>query len=77
MDDKVVATESFEPIGGEFSDIVEAICRTREIIETASKLTDEKAKQLLLDGVKIILGQCIDAIDSRSQTDDAVIEEDD
>ena len=60
---------------GEFGDVIEAICRVREIIGTASKLTDETAKQSLLDGAKIVLGQCIEAIDTR-KPEPTVIEDD-
>lgn len=76
-EEKVLNNDEFTGFAGEFSDVVEAVDRVREIICTASKITSEDAKKSLLDGVKIILADCIDAIESRTQTEEPVIEEDD
>lgn len=78
MDDEKVLDERMMPdIEGEFSDIIEATRRVGEIICTASRVTNETAKKDLLAGVRIILEDCIEAIDRRFQGEDEPVLEDD
>lgn len=76
-DREKVMSDEFE-LDGMFGDIISALDRTRDIVCTASKITDEAAKKALFAGAKIILANCIDAIDGRETADDEpVMEEDD
>lgn len=61
---------------GEFADVIAATHRVADIICTASQLTSEDAKNRLLEGVKIILTDCIQAIDNRLTEDAEPILED-
>lgn len=75
-DEKVLDRHDDPVFDGMFADVIGAIDRTRDIICTASQITDEKAKRALFDGAKIILENCIAAIDDRAKQDDTpVIEE--
>lgn len=71
-----VMTDEYE-YEGMFGDIISALDRSRDIVCTASKITDEAAKKALFAGVKIILANCIDAIDGRETADDEPVMEDD
>ena len=77
-DEKVIKRE--DPVfDGMFADVIGAIDRTRDILCTASQITDEAAKKALFDGAKIILRNCINAIDDRIGVDETpvILEEDD
>lgn len=77
MGDEKVIKDEFE-YEGMFGDIISALDRSRDIVSTASKITDEKAKTALFQGVKIILANCISAIEDREKADEQpVVEEDD
>lgn len=77
MGDEKVIKDEFE-YEGMFGDIISALDRSRDIVSTASKITDEAAKTALLSGVKIILANCISAIEDREKADEPpVVEEDD
>lgn len=72
-----VLNEEF-PIEGMFGDIIDALDRSRDIVCTASKVTDENAKTALFAGVKIILANCISAIEDREKTNaEPVVSDDD
>lgn len=75
-EEKVIKDEyEFE---GMYADIISALDRSRDIVSTASKITDETAKTALFSGVKIILANCITAIEDREKANDVqVIDEDD
>lgn len=55
---------------GALFDVSEATCRAMDIIRTADEVTDEKAKFKLLEGVTIILADCIEAIKTRVKNGD-------
>lgn len=74
VEEKVMKDE-FE-YEGMFADIITAIDRSRDIVCTASKITDEAAKKALFEGVKIILENCIEAINSRENADSPILEDD-
>lgn len=62
---------------GEFSDVIAATHRVADIICTASQLTSKEAKDKLLEGVKIVLTECIQAIDTRlSEGTETILEDD-
>ena len=72
-----VMTDDF-PYEGMFGDIIDALDRSRDIVCTASKITDEDAKTALFAGVKIILANCISAIEDREKANaEPVVETDD
>lgn len=75
-EEKVIKDEyEFE---GMYADIISALDRSRDIVSTASKITDEAAKTALFSGVKIILANCITAIEDREKANSTpVVEEDD
>lgn len=69
---------------GALCDICDALDRAENVVRTADDINDDKAKFKLLEGVNIILNDCIDAIKTRMKngeilTNDPVInmEEDD
>ena len=74
-DEKVISNE-FE-YEGMFADVIGALDRSRDIVCTASKITDKAAEKALFSGVKIILANCIKAIEDRETADDQPIVEDD
>lgn len=74
-DDKVLDVKVW-PEDGEYGDIIKLLHRSGDIICTASEVTNEQAKRALFDSVKILLADCISAIDSRV-TVEPVLEEDD
>ncbi len=65
---------------GALCDICEALRRSEDIVRTADEVTDDNAKLKLLEGVNIILDNCINAIKERAKngeilTNEPVIEE--
>lgn len=65
---------------GALCDICEALRRSEDIVRTADEVTDDKAKIKLLEGVNIILDNCIKAIEERAKngeilTNEPIIEE--
>lgn len=62
MEDKVIERK-FED--GALKDVNHALFRAADITQTADELTDENAKFKLLEGVNIILADCIDALKKR------------
>lgn len=78
MEDEKVLDRRVEPeYEGEFADVIAATHRVADIICTASQLTSEDAKNRLLEGVKIILTDCIQAIDNRLvENPEPILEED-
>jgi hypothetical protein len=76
-DEKVLDRRVDAEYEGEFADVIAATYRVADIICTASQLTSEDAKNRLLEGVKIILTDCIQAIDNRLTEDTEPILEDD
>ena len=77
MGEEKVITDEFE-YEGMYADIISALDRSRDIVSTASKITDEAAKTALFSGVKIILAICITAIEDREKANSTpVVEEDD
>lgn len=76
-DEKVLDRRVDAEYNGEFADVIAATHRVADIICTASQLTSEDAKNRLLEGVKIILTDCIQAIDNRLTEETEPILEDD
>ena len=75
-DSEKVISEEYE-YEGMFADVIGALDRTRDIVCTASKVNDKAAEKALFEGAKIILENCIKAIDERESADDEpIIEED-
>ena len=76
-DEKIVNNEY--PCDGMYGDIIDALDRSRDVVCTAAKITDESAKTALFAGVKIILANCISAIEDREKANNEPIitEEDD
>lgn len=75
MDEKVIERK-FED--GALEDVNHALYRAADITQTADELTGENAKFKLLEGVNIILADCIDALKKRMKngelsTDEPVI----
>jgi molecular chaperone GrpE (heat shock protein) len=75
-DNEKVLKDEYE-FEGMFADIISALDSSRSIVCTASKLTDEKAKKALFEGVKITLANCISAIEDREKGDSEPVIEDD
>ncbi len=65
MEEKIIERK-FED--GALEDVNRALFRAADITQTADELTDEKAKNKLLEGVNIILADCIEALKERMQT---------
>lgn len=68
-DNEKILNEKFE-FEGIFADVIEALDRSRDIVCTASKITDKTAEKALFEGVKIILKNCISAIENRENEED-------
>lgn len=64
MEDKIIE-QKWED--GALADIADALDRARGVVKTADDIKAEKAKLKLLEGVNIILAECIDAIKKRAE----------
>ena len=64
MDDKVIE-QKWED--GQLFDISEALNKAAGIVRTADEIKAENAKLKLLEGVNILLAECIDAIKKRAE----------
>lgn len=71
-----VLTDEYE-FEGMYADVIGALDRSRDIVCTASKITDKAAEKALFEGVKIILKNCITAIEDREKADGEPVLEDD
>jgi hypothetical protein len=64
MEEKIIENKWED---GQLFDISEALDRARDIVKTADDIKAEKAKLKLLEGVNIILAECIDTIKKRAE----------
>lgn len=64
MEEKIIENKWED---GQLFDISEALDRARGIVKTADDIKAEKAKLKLLEGVNIILAECIDTIKKRAE----------
>lgn len=64
MEEKIIENKWKD---GQLFDISEALDRARGIVKTADDIKAEKAKLKLLEGVNIILAECIDTIKKRAE----------
>ena len=64
MDDKVIE-QKWED--GQLFDISEALNKAAGIVRTADEIKAENAKLKLLEGVNILLAECIDTIKKRAE----------
>ena len=64
MEDKIIE-QKWED--GALADIADALDRARGIVKTADDIKAEKAKLKLLEGVNILLAECIDTIKKRAE----------
>ena len=64
MEDKIIE-QIWED--GALADIADALDRARWVVKTADDIKSEKAKLKLLEGVNIILAECIDTIKKRAE----------
>lgn len=67
MDEKVIEPKWED---GALADVADALDRARGIVKTADDIKAENAKLKLLEGVNIILAECIDAIKKRAENGD-------
>lgn len=72
IDTTKMAKPDFAPDLGEMSPVCATLHQAAEIIQTADRVPDESVKAPLLDGVKIMLQNVIDALDGR-RTDGLVM----
>lgn len=75
-DEKVLDTREW-PEDGEYGDIIKLLHRTADIVCTAAEVTNGDAKASLFTSAKILLGDCISAIDNRTDVEPVLTEEDD
>ena len=66
MDEEKVIERKWED--GALCDICDALRRAGEIVQTADDIADENAKIKLLEGVNIILDNCIEQIKKRANS---------
>lgn len=71
MDEKVIEHKWED---GALCDVCDALDRAESIVRTVDEVTDDKAKIKLLEGVNIILGNCIDAIKERAKNGEILTE---
>lgn len=64
MEEKIIENKWED---GQLFDISEALDRARDIVKTADDIKAENAKLKLLEGVNIILAECIDTIKKRAE----------
>lgn len=64
MEEKIIENKWED---GQLFDISEALDRARGVVKTADDIKAEKAKLKLLEGVNIILAECIDTIKKRAE----------
>lgn len=64
MEDKIIE-QKWED--GALADIADALDRARGVVKTADDIKAEKAKLKLLEGVNILLAECIDTIKKRAE----------
>ena len=64
MEEKIIENKWED---GQLFDISEALDRARSIVKTADDIKAENAKLKLLEGVNIILAECIDTIKKRAE----------
>ncbi len=64
MEEKIIENKWED---GQLFDISEALDRARGIVKTTDDIKAEKAKLKLLEGVNIILAECIDTIKKRAE----------
>lgn len=64
MEEKIIENKWED---GQLFDISEALDRARGIVKTADDIKAEKAKLKLLEGVNILLAECIDTIKKRAE----------
>lgn len=64
MEDKIIE-QKWED--GALADIADALDRARGVVKTADDIKVENAKLKLLEGVNIILAECIDTIKKRAE----------
>lgn len=64
MEEKIIENKWED---GQLFDISEALDRARSIVKTADDIKAEKAKLKLLEGVNILLAECIDTIKKRAE----------
>lgn len=64
MEDKIIEQKWGD---GALADIADALDRARGVVKTADDIKAEKAKLKLLEGVNIILAECIDTIKKRAE----------
>ena len=72
MDEKVLEHKWED---GALCDVCDAIRRAEEVVRTADDINDDKAKFKLLEGVNIILSDCIDAIKTRMKNGEILTNE--
>ena len=60
---------------GALCDICDALDRAENVVRTADDINDDKAKFKLLEGVNIILNDCIDAIKTRMKNGEILTNE--
>jgi len=60
---------------GALCDICDALDRAENVVRTADEITDDKAKIKLLEGVNIILDNCINAIKERAKNGEILTNE--
>lgn len=64
MEDKIIEMKWED---GQLFDISEALDRARGIVKAADDIKAENAKLKLLEGVNILLAECIDTIKKRAE----------
>lgn len=64
MEEKIIENKWED---GSLSDIADALDRAIGVVKTADDIKAEKAKLKLLEGVNIILAECIDTIKKRAE----------
>lgn len=64
MEEKIIENKWED---GALADIADALDRARGVVKTADDIKAEKAKLKLLEGVNILLAECIDTIKKRAE----------
>jgi hypothetical protein len=78
IDNSKMSKPEYGETPGEMCLVCETLHRASEIIRTADQTPDESVKKPLLDGARVMIQNCLDALDGR-RTDGLVVdpEEDD
>ena len=74
IDNSKMSKPEYGDVPGEMRLVCETLHRASEIIQTADQTPDESVKKPLFDGARVMIQNCLDALDGR-RTDGLVVDQ--